>query len=262
MASGGRGDGRGRCGSARALTGSPECRGARGSMRGGRRVSTGGRSSAGARSIATASAAPTESDGSRLEVPSMSRLLGGTADRESLDGVATSSAGARVGSEARRLRVSSDLPVSVTISTTATTPSATVPTTKKSERRSGAPRFLPTARRHSRSRSSRSRSSDSGSCLSRMGPPLTFDAPGIRPVRGREACQKHNGALQVGTRTAPHELWPGPHAVFDVRFGEAQLLYVTMVTFLAAKSSTCGRRHRWHPRCHTPGRSGKQRRTK
>jgi hypothetical protein len=164
MASGGRGDGRGRCGSARALTGSPECRGARGSMRGGRRVSTGGRSFAGARSI-----------GSRLAETPAPGLLGRTADRESLDGMATSSADARVGSESSGRRVLIGLPVSVTISTTATMPSVSVPTTTKSERRSGAPRFPPTARRHSRSRSSRSRSSESGSGLSLMGPPLRFD---------------------------------------------------------------------------------------
>jgi len=162
-------DGGSRCGSARASGGSLGRRGVRGSMRAGRRGSTGGRSSAGARSIETASAPPTRSDGPRFGEPPTSGLLGGTADRESLDRVATPSAGARVRWEARRPGVSSDLPISVTINTTATTPRAPVPTTKKSARRARAPRFPPTACRHSRNRSSRSRSSDSGSRLSLMG---------------------------------------------------------------------------------------------
>src|SRR4030095_3587231 len=110
-------------------------------MRAGRRGPGGGRASAGAASIAAASAPPIEADGPRLAESPTAGGFGGAGDRESLERVATSFAAVRVGWETRRVGLSSEALTSVTIRTPATTPS-TVSTKKRRKRRSDTRRLL------------------------------------------------------------------------------------------------------------------------
>jgi hypothetical protein len=187
---------------------------ARGSIRSGRLGSTTGCSSRGAIATAAGSASATgcssrgaiataagsasaTGPGSSLAEPLVG-IFEGTGDGVSREtAVATLLLGdADVRSEAKRVGLFSDVPSIVRMSVLATAPRA-VPPKRKRRRRSGLPRFLPTACRHLRNCSSRSCSSDSGSSLSFMN-----HLPNLPTYIGRGSnascsspreCQKHNG---------------------------------------------------------------------